>query len=71
MWLYPGTKEVLGGPSSDAVTNLAQGKAVPLAGIPARLPQSVSLTVSGANEAAEVRRVMEGSFSNKSALYQA
>lgn len=62
MCLYPGIKEVLGGPSSDAVTKLAQGKAVPLARIPARLPQSVSLTVAGANEATEVRRVMEGSF---------
>lgn len=52
MWYHPRLKEVLGGPSSDAVTKVAQGKAVPLAGIPARLPQSVSVTAAGADEAA-------------------
>lgn len=55
----------MGGPFSDAVTKLAQGKAVPLAGIPARLPQPESLTAAGADEAAEVRRVMEGSCTSQ------
>lgn len=48
----------MGGSSKGAVTELVQVKELPLAGCPSQ----VSLAAAAADEAAEIRRIAEGSF---------